>query len=373
MIDTAGLWIGAEEERRGPYTEATLRRWVNDGVLDANTLAWRDGMIYGLPLTTLLEQLRAAPSASVPPSSSAAYAAPTAESMGTHAAATRRTKRESLAQPPSLHWGLVLLFSVLSLGIFLIVWNFKQSAWVRKIDEDSRATAILIASIVGYSVGGMIQDGGEMTGFGLIVMLASLALYYAAYVSMGISMRRKLPEYGVVPQIGMVTLLLFNVFYLQAQMTWVARWKASGQTLPPAPKRTMYVLLVFPLALVVGAAISLPAYQQYVFRTQVMEGAVFAEQLMDAANDYYARHGELPNSNGVLGVKAGAVLSGRFVSDARMREGHVVISYNNPATAESLRDKVLVLTPKLSDGQLTWDCTSNSTLPDALLPPQCLE
>lgn len=370
MSDPAGLWIGAEEARRGPYTEATLRRWVNDGVLDAHTPTWRAGMSDALPLATLLEQLRAAPS--VPASSAFAFGAPTAEGMSAEASATRRTKRESLPQPPVLHWGLVLLFSVVSLGIFLIVWNFKQSAWVRKIDDESRATAMLIVSCVGYSAGSMIEDGGEATVFGMILMLASLLLSFAAYFSMGSSMRRKLPEYGLVPQIGTVTLLLFNVFYLQAQMSWVARWKVSGHTLPRAPKRVMYVLLVIPFSLVVGAAISLPAYQQYVFRVQVMEGGDFADELMHAASAYYARHGELPDSNAVLGVTPGDELSGRFVSDARMLQGRVVVSYNNLATAEQLRDKVLVLTPHRSGGELTWDCTSNSTVPVALLPPQCL-
>jgi hypothetical protein len=36
--------------------------------------------------------------------------------------------------PPKLHWALVLLFTVLTLGIFLIVWMFIQSSWAKKID-----------------------------------------------------------------------------------------------------------------------------------------------------------------------------------------------------------------------------------------------
>lgn len=371
MSDPAGLWIGAEEEKRGPYAEATLRRWIDDGVLNANTLAWRDGASCGVPLASLLEQLRAAPSAASP--AGFGYDAPTAQSISAQAAATRRTRREALPSPPSMPWGLVLLFSVLTLSIFLLVWTFKQSGWVRKIDDDSRATAILIASFVGYCAGGIIKDVEGAAGIGVILMLGSLLLSFTAYVSMGISMRRKLPEYGLSPQIGMITLLLFNVYYLQAQMSWVGRWKSSGQTLPRAPKRMMYVLLLFPFSLVVGAAISLPAYQQYVLRLQVLEGAGFAEQMMNQASAYYARHGQLPNSNELLGIKAGVELSGHFVSDARMQEGHVVVRYNHLATAELLRDRVLVLTPHRSAGQLTWDCTSNSTVPLALLPPQCLE
>lgn len=86
-----------------------------------------------------------------------------------------------------------------------------------------------------------------------------------------------------------------------------------------------------------------------------------------------ARYGELPDSNAVLGLKPGTELTSRFVSEARMREGHVVVSYDHPATAQWLRDKVLLLTPKRSGGQLSWDCASNSTIPNALLPPQCLQ
>jgi hypothetical protein len=54
----------------------------------------------------------------------------------------------TLPQPPRLHWGLVLLFDVLTLGIFDPIWLIVQADWVRKVRGRSRAMPWIIAYMV---------------------------------------------------------------------------------------------------------------------------------------------------------------------------------------------------------------------------------
>ena len=67
------------------------------------------------------------------------------ETIRSEAPALAAVQSVAVPPPPKLHWGLVLLFSVITVGIFFIVWMFIQSSWIKKIDATSNATNQLIA------------------------------------------------------------------------------------------------------------------------------------------------------------------------------------------------------------------------------------
>jgi len=52
---------------------------------------------------------------------------------------TPPARRSAAAAPPSLHWLGLLALSVLSAGLFPLLWAFAQSNWARKISARSRA------------------------------------------------------------------------------------------------------------------------------------------------------------------------------------------------------------------------------------------
>jgi hypothetical protein len=49
--------------------------------------------------------------------------------------------------PPNLHWGLVLLFSLLSCGLFSAAWNLVQAAWMKKVAPQSTALYYYVGGI----------------------------------------------------------------------------------------------------------------------------------------------------------------------------------------------------------------------------------
>ncbi len=50
--------------------------------------------------------------------------------------------------PPNLNWGLVLLFDVLTCGIFQMVWNIMMAAWFRRVSGNAKVLTYYIVSAV---------------------------------------------------------------------------------------------------------------------------------------------------------------------------------------------------------------------------------
>lgn len=291
-------------------------------------------------------------------------------------------ERAALPTPPSLHWGWVLLFSGLSFGIFAIVWSFIQANWVRKLDPRSHATLMLGAalgcSVIGYvltAAGAPADEAAPATvmeRLGWLLQLAYAALVLAAYFAMAGSIRRELSLFGVPVRIGGLTLFFFNTLYLQAQLSWVARWQQTGQILPRASKGVFWVFLAVPIAAIAGA-LAVPAYQMYVVRSQVTSALVQAEPLKQQVLDAIGRNRAWPKTNAEAGLKqAGAYASGNLVGFAVLAvdEGTALVTRFGGAAPDALRGKRLALIAEGQDGAIVWSCESPDIEP-RYLPPEC--
>ncbi|KAF1004145.1 MAG: hypothetical protein GAK28_04164 [Luteibacter sp.] len=252
------IWLGRGQEKFGPYAESVIRQWLIEGKVKLSMLAWVDGMESWRPLH---EVLGLAPESTPPPMPPGAFGslAPSDASV------------LALPEPPNLHWFLVLLLCIPTLGLMGVIWPFVQASWIKKIDPSSKATNWLIASMlltVGvwvFAIVGQFADAGDglppisLIGFQGLVGLAQWACLIVAFFSMADSMRRVLTPLGLVPEIGGVTLFFFTTFYLQGQMSWVARWRATGRVDPPAPKAVFWVLWCVPVGVVLVVLLALMA------------------------------------------------------------------------------------------------------------------
>jgi hypothetical protein len=138
-----------------------------------------------------------------------------------------------LPPPPKLHWGWVLLVSVLTAGLFYIVWAFVQAVWVRRVDPRSNAVKLLVAYLVLTIAGEFLADGAgkdsPLVIAGALVSLGGMVAMIVAYFSMR---RSLLAHYNEVEPVGLTLswwmTLLFNVLYLQHHLTRIAKWKQGG-------------------------------------------------------------------------------------------------------------------------------------------------
>lgn len=282
--------------------------------------------------------------------------------------------------PPSLHWALVWLFAILTCGIFGLVWPFIQASWVRKIDPRSNAMLLLglatACLVVGYpmyfaSLASLARGGGSTVGLAGLLLLASWVLYLIAFFSMAGSLRDKLASRELPLEIGSVSLFFFTMYYLQGQLSWIARWKRTGQVTPHAPKGVFWALFcIVPFVIAVLAAITIPAYQGYITRAEVSQGAALASGAKVAVAEYYNNHGELPANNAAAGLAEGASISGKYVSGVYISDGRVLVAYRTMAANRTIRDKMFVLTPQVNQGSITWSC-GDSTIPYRSLPRSC--
>lgn len=395
-----GIWIGQEGKKYGPYSLADVRHWVGEGRFGADTVAWREGLPDWVPLATLLARSAqatpppVAPPPMGPPTPPPRHSAGAASPAGDWVAATDARRRDqqqaqasrsSLPPPPSLHWGLVLLFTFLTFGIFGIVWPFIQANWVRKIDRHSSATLLLALALGCYIAGyAMIMgatpsaDGSGahpgMAGLGVLLELVYVVLFVCGFFSMAGSIRRRMESCGVPVDIGGITLFFFNVWYLQAQLSWLARWQRTGQTEPRASKGVMWSLLfLVPFVVGVLAAISVPAYEEYVLRSQVVAALSQAEPLKAQIVDAVGRNRGWPQSNAQAGLQetdayARGNLAGFAVQAAT--EGTVLVALFNEHAPVALRNKRLTLFAHGQDGAIVWTCQSPD-IDNRYLPAQC--
>ncbi len=121
------------------------------------------------------------------------------------------------------------------------------------------------------------------------------------------------------------------------------------------------------------AAIAIPAYQDYVIRSQVSEGASLAEGSKTAVAEYFASTGKMPQDNAVAGVASAASISGSYVAEVQVDAGQIRVIYSShvPQKANAALDGgVLLFSPAPENGNIRWTCSS-ANIPAKYLPTIC--
>jgi len=127
-------------------------------------------------------------------------------------------------------------------------------------------------------------------------------------------------------------------------------------------------LMVVVAIIAILAMIALPAYQNYVARTQVAEGFSLATGAREAIANYYGEHGQFPPDNEAAGMPAAGVISGRYVAAVAVNEdGEIEVTFSDAANAK-IAGRSLVLHAADNGGSLSWQCDG---LEATLLPASC--
>jgi hypothetical protein len=203
-------------QQYGPYTLADLQRYVASGQILLTDLARSEGMSEPVPVSQIVGTVPA-PQAQIsasPVINSAVY-----------------------SDPPNLHWGLVLLFSLLSCGLFSAGWNLVQAAWMKKVAPDSRAlyyyvaglcvlAAILFSSFQATYAHSRHSFGGAMNlVYGILILVgrfslrSSLERYYNSVEPVGLSL-------------GPIMTFFFGDIYFQYHLNEIMRRKYASRLGP---------------------------------------------------------------------------------------------------------------------------------------------
>lgn len=137
---------------------------------------------------------------------------------------------------------------------------------------------------------------------------------------------------------------------------------------------TLIELMIVVAIIAVLAAIAIPAYQDYVIRSQVSEGAVLADGAKTAVAEYYSNIGVFPTDNGQAGLSQAASISGNYVTQLAVSDGAgvtIALTYGNQANA-NISGSVLAFSASTLAGSVVWHCNqATTTIAAKYLPTAC--
>jgi len=127
---------------------------------------------------------------------------------------------------------------------------------------------------------------------------------------------------------------------------------------------TLIELMIVVAIIAILAAIAIPAYQDYVVRSQVSEGESLAGGSKTAIAEFYSSKGHFPATNASAGVATPDSIVGNYVTrvaiTASASASTITLSYGRQAstaiTAAGSNRLALQGTPQA--GSMTWACNS---------------
>lgn len=134
---------------------------------------------------------------------------------------------------------------------------------------------------------------------------------------------------------------------------------------------TLIELMIVVAIIAILAAIAIPAYQNYLIRSQVSEGAVLTGGAKVAESEFYSNKGHFPTAPESAGLPATATSTqGKYVSSVTTAStGRITATFGNSAN-DAINGKTFVLSPITSTGSIAWSCT-HSTVAPKYLPSSC--
>jgi hypothetical protein len=147
----------------------------------------------------------------------------------------------SFPAPPRLHWGIVFALSIVTIGIFGMIWMVVQANWVRKVTKNSKPFAWCLAYLLSYPllILGAVALGAilglthrvdlahELSGtITLVVRLVMLVLYVAA----AFTLKGALEERPIdIPLGGVMTFLLAPTYFQYHLFDYSVEGKVAEQ------------------------------------------------------------------------------------------------------------------------------------------------
>ena len=137
---------------------------------------------------------------------------------------------------------------------------------------------------------------------------------------------------------------------------------------------TLIELMIVVAIIAILAAIAIPAYQNYLIRSQVSEGMVLTGGARTGVSEFYSNYGTWPTNNQSAGLPStSASISGKYVSGVNVSDGIITATFGTGAN-KAIQNATFVLSPTNKGGSTEWTCSSTThagSVDNKYLPSSC--
>jgi type IV pilus assembly protein PilA len=139
---------------------------------------------------------------------------------------------------------------------------------------------------------------------------------------------------------------------------------------------TLIELMIVVAIIAILAAIAIPAYQDYLIRSQVTEGSSLGAAAETAVSEVYSNTGKFPGSNLSAGIAVAASIQGKYVKSVTVGATGIISALFSSAAPQVANTKlnglVLAFSPVTNAGSIAWHCSNAATTVTAkYLPSSC--
>ena len=135
---------------------------------------------------------------------------------------------------------------------------------------------------------------------------------------------------------------------------------------------TLIELMIVVAIIGILAAVAIPAYQDYIARSQVTEGVELAGGGKTPMAEFYADKGRWPNAAGsVMGTTSGKYVSSVAITTGNAVTGQLVLTATFKSTGVSTAIQGKTLTISTTSGGARWTCAKGTITDDKYMPGAC--
>lgn len=137
---------------------------------------------------------------------------------------------------------------------------------------------------------------------------------------------------------------------------------------------TLIELMIVVAIIGILAAVAIPAYQDYIARSQMAEAMNLADGLKTAVTEVFSQDATCP-ANGTNGIAAATDISGNYVAQVETATGAtgctITATMRNTGVSSGIAGTTVTLTMgPTTAGSVTWNCTSSAA--QKYLPKSCV-